>query len=151
METLDQAELIENKEIITPKVLSNMNSISPWMLLMGVLFIIMALFMLLAGILVIIGSNAYSSLGLEGAVQLMGAFYLISGTIFGIGGVLLVTSGSKLSTFSKYPNANLLEVFTSKQKQFWMLMGLNALVTIVFFIAFIIMAGKLAKLAGAGM
>lgn len=151
METLDQSELQENKDVISQKALNNMSGMSPWMLLMGIMFIILTLFMFLGGAGILINADAYSSLGLKGAMQLMAVFYLVGGGVFGYGGSLLVGSGTKASTFAKYPSANVFEAFTSKQKQFWILMGVNAIVTIIVFIAFIVMAGKIAKLAGAGM
>lgn len=151
MDTLDHGELTEKQEVITPIALGNMSGMSPWMVLMGVLFIILALFMLLGGVGIFFGADNYSALGLKGAMQLMAVYYLISGGVFGFSGVLLVSSGSKASTFSKYPSSNLFEAFTAKQKSFWILMGVNGLLTIIFFIAFFVMASKLAKMASGGI
>lgn len=151
METLDQNELGTAKEIITAKALSNMGSMSPWMLLMGVLFIVLGLMMLLSGGVIFFTANTYSSLGMDNAMRMMAGFYLVSGGVFTFGGFLLVTSGSSASTFSKYPTATAFENFTAKQKNFWLLMGVNGILTIVFMIAFVIMAGRLAKLASGGM
>ncbi len=151
MDTLDQSELVESKEIVTQRVLDNLRSTSPWMMLLGVLSVIMALLMIFAGIAVLFTVNQYSSLGLSGAMTLMALFYMLSGGMIGFGGYLLLNSGANASTFSKYPTAVTLERYTTKQKHFWTLMGVNAVVAIIFFIAFIFMASNLAKLAGAGM
>lgn len=148
METLDQNELGSEKEIVTPKALSNIGSMSPWMLVMGVLFILMGIAMLLIGVVMLFTSDVYSSLGMEGAMMLMAGYYIVSGGMFGFGGFLLVSSGSSANTFSKYPSGTIFENLTSRQKQFWMIMGVNAIITIVFMIAFVVMAGRLAKLAG---
>lgn len=147
MDTLDQGEINGNQELVSQKALKNMGDAAPWMILMGVFFVLLTLFMLLAGVGIIASAKVYSSIGMSGAMQFMGAYYLLSGGVFGYGGVLCIISGTKASSFAKYPSSILLEEYTAKQKVFWILMGVNGIVAILFAIIFIAMAGKLASLA----
>lgn len=144
---LDQMEIGGKQELVTTQVLTNMQSTAPWMMVMGVFFIITAIFMVLAGVGVLINANEYSSIGMVNAMRVMGAYYMVSGSIFGYGGVLCIVSGTRASSFAKFPSSSLLLEFSAKQKTFWMLMAVNAMVTILFIAIFIIMAGKLASIA----
>ncbi len=147
MDTLDQMEINGKQELVTPQVLSNIQGIAPWMTVMGVFFLIAAAFMVLAGIGVLMNANEYSSIGMVNAMRVMGTYYMLSGSLFGYGGVLCILSGTRASSFAKFPSSILLLEFTAKQKTFWMLMAVNAIITIAFGAIFIAMAGKLASIA----
>jgi hypothetical protein len=147
MDTLDQMEMGGKQEIVTQQVLSNMQATAPWMMVMGVFFVIGSILMVLAGASVVYGANAYSSIGMVNAMRVMGLYYILSGSLIGYGGVLCLISGTRASSFAKFPSSKLLVEFTNKQKTFWILMAINAIITVVFAIVFVAMAGKLASIA----
>jgi hypothetical protein len=147
MDTLDQMEMGGKQEIVTHQVLSNMLATAPWMMVMGVFFVIAAMLMLLSGIVVILGASVYSSIGMANTIRVMGLYYILSGSMFGYGGILCLLSATRASSFAKFPSSKLLVEFTSKQKTFWILMAVNAIITVVFGIVFVAMAGKLASIA----
>jgi len=115
METLDQIEMEQNQPGISPLAARNMRATAPWMIFVGVMFLISGAMMVLTGISIFFGSDQYKSIGMENMFLLMGAFYLISGLMFVGCGILLVSGGSKLSTFAKFPTHLGLESFTGKQ------------------------------------
>lgn len=148
METLDQIEMENNQPGVSPLAAQNMRATAPWMIFVGVMFLLSGAMMVLTGIAIFFGSDQYKSIDMENMFLLMGAFYLIGGLMFVGCGILLISGGSKLSTFSKFPSHLGLESFTAKQKIFWVVMGAFWIVSIIMVIGVIAMAGRMASLVG---
>lgn len=145
METLDQP--LNSETNITPKTASNLQRTWRWMVFVGVLFVIAAIFMLMMGLGVFVGSDEAKSQGLGNAVMLMGVFFIIGSALFGYAGFLAIQAGTKISSFLKYNNATTFEQVTEHQQRFWLLMGIYGILLIAFMIGFSILARKAMALA----
>ncbi len=147
METLDQP-IAEQQHLVTPQAARHLRSTSPWMVFVGVMFLLSGVFMSLSSIALFVQASNFSSIGKEGFFILIGVFYLLGGGLFMAGGFMAISSGGKLGTFGKFPNAVSLEEFASKQKVFWILMGVFWIFSIISMIGIIIMAGRMASVLG---
>ncbi len=145
METLDQHQ-VEHQQLISQKASSDMRSTSPWMMFVGIMFLITGALMGVSSIAIFAASDQYSSIGMGNTFIGVAVFYLIAGILFGVAGFFLISSGSKLSTLARYPNTTAFEAFVAKQKGFWILMGIFWIVGIIATIAIIAMAGRAASL-----
>lgn len=148
MDTLDQAEIAQNQPILSPIAASHMRATSPWMVFVGVMFLLSGAMMALSSFAVFASSSKYSSIKMEGMFMFMGAFYLLGGILFAVAGGFLVSSGSKLGTFAKYPSTTALEAFTAKQKYFWIMVGIFWILSIALTIGMVAMAGRMSSLVG---
>ena len=111
----------------------------PWTLTIGILMIIGAAFMVLAGIGIMIMGSIGGATGMPAGMAIgMGCFYLVLSAFYVIPAMLLLKYSSRISDYVASPDTARLNSALGTQKSFWKFCGIGALVMIGLYILLIV-------------
>jgi Family of unknown function (DUF5362) len=141
---------------ITEEMISALRGTKGWVLLIGILMFIAAIFMGLGGVFMMFGSAMMGAAGMkDGAPAGMfigiGAVYLLMTVIYVFMGIYLVKYSSAISRLIASGQSADMEAALEQQRKFWRLAGVLALIAIVFMVVGMLAAIAIPVLLGAGM
>lgn len=139
-----------NNATLSPEAVKGLGKLAPWMVFLGIMFVIAMLFMLLFGLSTLLGAEQLRTQGMHLSMMAVGLFLLLGGGMFGVGGFLLITSGAKLTSFVKYPTSTTFDHFVVKQQRFWMVMGFYAILFLITIVVAMALAPRLVALTTKG-
>jgi hypothetical protein len=141
---------------ITEEMISALRGTKGWVLLIGILLFIVAIFMGLGGVFMMFGSAMMGAAGVKGGAPAgvfigVGAVYLLMTAIYVFLGIYLVKYSSAISKLIASGQSADMEAALEQQRKFWRLAGVLALIGIVLMVVGMIAAIAIPVLLGARM
>ncbi len=142
--------------VITEEMISALRGTKGWVLLIGLLFFIGAIFMGLGGTFMMFGSAVMGAAGMKSGAPAgmfvgIGAVYLLMTVIYVFLGIYLVKYSSAISRLIASGQSADMEAALEQQRKFWRLAGVLALIVIVIVVVGMIAAIAIPVLLGARM
>lgn len=140
---------------VTAAMVEALRGTKGWVLLIGILLFIAAVFMGLGGLMMMVGMGfaGVADKGMPGGAGLMagmGVLYLISAAIYIFMGMYLVQYSGACTKVVKEAQAGDLEAALNYQRKFWKLGGIMALIFVVMALLGIVAAIAIPVMMGLG-
>jgi Family of unknown function (DUF5362) len=118
---------------VTDTMIEAMRGTKPWVMLIGVVMVILAIFMFLGTVGILIGgAMGMSQAGPEaGALLAVGVMYGLMGVIYLVLGIYLIKYSTAIGRFVQSASVVDMEDSLVSQRKFWKLSGILTLVMIV--------------------
>lgn len=138
---------------ITGEMIESLRGTKTWVLLVGILSLIGAGFMVLAGVAMLFGSAFMGSVGGEGASPPgmligMGVGYILFAVIYIFPGLFLIRYSSAIGRLLSSGQAQDMEDALNQQRKFWKLIGVLVLIMFVIMVVGVIAAIALPFMMG---
>lgn len=140
---------------VTAAMVEALRGTKGWVLFIGILLFIAAVFMGLAGLMMVVGMGiaGLADEGMPGGTAVMagmGVLYLISAAIYIFMGLYLVQYAGACSKVVKDAQAGDLEAALDHQRKFWKLGGIMALIFMVMAVVGMVAAVAIPVMMGLG-
>ncbi|MDX2220536.1 MAG: DUF5362 family protein [Burkholderiales bacterium] len=140
---------------VSAAMVESLRGTRPWVLLIGILLFIAAVFMGLGGLMMVVGMGiaGVADKGMPGGTALMvgmGALYLVSAAIYIFMGLYLMQYAGSCSRVVKDAQSADLESALDHQRKFWKLGGIMALIFVAIAVLGMIAAVAIPLMMGLG-